>query len=158
MLKDFVDLKPGDMVIQNGANSAVGRAAIEVETFRNLKDLEDCPRSWSSNGEHRSGSTRSLGIGIGIEEPRSGSRPNGGRARQAKKELQVSDLRDWMFPLKRYQVGVELCRRKVGAASCGNSWQARRHGDVWRDEQAATAGESENRFLTKKEFRFRLDH
>ncbi|WKX96738.1 hypothetical protein Q1695_012855 [Nippostrongylus brasiliensis] len=29
MLKDFVDLKPGDTIIQNGANSAVGRAVIQ---------------------------------------------------------------------------------------------------------------------------------
>ncbi|WKX96737.1 hypothetical protein Q1695_012855 [Nippostrongylus brasiliensis] len=36
MLKDFVDLKPGDTIIQNGANSAVGRAVIQ-----NLNDLID---------------------------------------------------------------------------------------------------------------------
>ena len=30
MLRDFVDMKPGDSVIQNAANSAVGRAVIEV--------------------------------------------------------------------------------------------------------------------------------
>ncbi|VDO98368.1 unnamed protein product [Heligmosomoides polygyrus] len=30
MLKDFVDLKPGDTVMQNGANSAVGRAVIQI--------------------------------------------------------------------------------------------------------------------------------
>lgn len=33
MLKDFVDLKPGDTVIQNGANSAVGKAVIQVSVF-----------------------------------------------------------------------------------------------------------------------------
>ncbi|VDL72556.1 unnamed protein product [Nippostrongylus brasiliensis] len=32
MLKDFVDLKPGDTIIQNGANSAVGRAVIQAPT------------------------------------------------------------------------------------------------------------------------------
>ncbi|KAF2167068.1 hypothetical protein M409DRAFT_22503 [Zasmidium cellare ATCC 36951] len=30
MLKDFVDLRPGDWFIQNGANSGVGRAAIQL--------------------------------------------------------------------------------------------------------------------------------
>jgi trans-2-enoyl-CoA reductase len=30
MLKDFVKLNPGDTVIQNGANSAVGRNVIQV--------------------------------------------------------------------------------------------------------------------------------
>lgn len=30
MLKDFVTLTPGDVVIQNGANSAVGRAVIQI--------------------------------------------------------------------------------------------------------------------------------
>ena len=31
MLKDFVALKSGDVVIQNGANSAVGQAVIQVK-------------------------------------------------------------------------------------------------------------------------------
>lgn len=31
MLKDFVPLKSGDTVIQNGANSAVGQAVIQVQ-------------------------------------------------------------------------------------------------------------------------------
>lgn len=30
MLKDFIDLKPGDTVIQNGANSACGQNAIQI--------------------------------------------------------------------------------------------------------------------------------
>lgn len=30
MLKDFVHLRPGDTVIQNGANSAVGQAVIQL--------------------------------------------------------------------------------------------------------------------------------
>lgn len=30
MLADFVDLKPGDLVVQNGASSNVGRAVIQV--------------------------------------------------------------------------------------------------------------------------------
>lgn len=29
MLEEFVELREGDVVIQNGANSAVGRAAIQ---------------------------------------------------------------------------------------------------------------------------------
>ena len=37
MLKDFVDLQEGDIVIQNGANSAVGRAVIEIAKVFNLK-------------------------------------------------------------------------------------------------------------------------
>ncbi|KJH41729.1 GroES-like protein [Dictyocaulus viviparus] len=34
MLKDFVDLKNGDIVIQNGANSAVGKAVIQICRLR----------------------------------------------------------------------------------------------------------------------------
>lgn len=30
MLTDFVDLQPGDLVIQNGANSTVGKAVVQV--------------------------------------------------------------------------------------------------------------------------------
>ena len=36
MLKDFADLKPGDLVVQNGSNSAVGQAVIEIAKSFNL--------------------------------------------------------------------------------------------------------------------------
>jgi trans-2-enoyl-CoA reductase len=36
MLKDFVDLKEGDVVVQNGANSAVGRYVIQVNTILSI--------------------------------------------------------------------------------------------------------------------------
>ncbi|KAH9479593.1 Enoyl-[acyl-carrier-protein] reductase, mitochondrial [Psilocybe cubensis] len=39
MLNDFVDLKPGDWVIQNGANSAVGQAVIQIAKSRGLKTI-----------------------------------------------------------------------------------------------------------------------
>jgi trans-2-enoyl-CoA reductase len=39
MLKDFVDLKPGEWFVQNGANSGVGRAAIQMGRIWGLKSL-----------------------------------------------------------------------------------------------------------------------
>lgn len=39
MLKDFVDLQPGEWVIQNGANSAVGQAVIQIAAARGLKTI-----------------------------------------------------------------------------------------------------------------------
>lgn len=39
MLKDFVDLKPGDTVIQNGANSAVGVYAIQLAKLWGIKTI-----------------------------------------------------------------------------------------------------------------------
>lgn len=39
MLKDFVDLQPGDWVLQNGANSAVGQAVIQIAAHRGIKTL-----------------------------------------------------------------------------------------------------------------------
>jgi trans-2-enoyl-CoA reductase len=39
MLKDFEDLKEGDWFIQNGANSGVGRAAIQLGRLWNLKSI-----------------------------------------------------------------------------------------------------------------------
>lgn len=39
MLKDFVDLKPGDWFIQNGANSGVGRAAIQLAKLWGYKSI-----------------------------------------------------------------------------------------------------------------------
>ncbi|CAN6645578.1 enoyl-[acyl-carrier-protein] reductase, mitochondrial [Trichomonascus vanleenenianus] len=39
MLKEFVDLHPGDFFIQNGANSGVGRAAIQFGKLWGLKSI-----------------------------------------------------------------------------------------------------------------------
>lgn len=39
MLEDFVELKAGDVVIQNGANSAVGRAVIQLAAARGIKTV-----------------------------------------------------------------------------------------------------------------------
>ncbi|KAK0420814.1 hypothetical protein QR680_014905 [Steinernema hermaphroditum] len=39
MLKDFVDLKPGDVIIQNGANSAVGRYVIQLCRMWKVKTI-----------------------------------------------------------------------------------------------------------------------
>jgi len=39
MLKDFVELKPGDCVIQNGGNSAVGQLAIQLCRIWDLKSV-----------------------------------------------------------------------------------------------------------------------
>ena len=39
MLKDFVDLKKGDYVLQNGGNSAVGQAVIQIANAWGLKTI-----------------------------------------------------------------------------------------------------------------------
>ncbi|CAJ0605456.1 unnamed protein product [Cylicocyclus nassatus] len=39
MLKDFVDLKEGDTIIQNGANSSVGKAAIQICRIRGIRSI-----------------------------------------------------------------------------------------------------------------------
>ena len=39
MLEEFVDLKPGDWVIQNAANSGVGRAVIQIARLRGLRTV-----------------------------------------------------------------------------------------------------------------------
>lgn len=39
MLKDFVALKPGDTVIQNGANSAVGQLVIQLCKIWGIKTV-----------------------------------------------------------------------------------------------------------------------
>uniref|UniRef100_A0A0R3S552 Enoyl-[acyl-carrier-protein] reductase, mitochondrial n=1 Tax=Elaeophora elaphi TaxID=1147741 RepID=A0A0R3S552_9BILA len=39
MLKDFVNLKAGDLVVQNGANSAVGRCVIQLCKFWNIRTV-----------------------------------------------------------------------------------------------------------------------
>ena len=45
MLNDFVQLEDNDVVIQNGANSAVGQAVIQVRAQRAGKERrEDSPK------------------------------------------------------------------------------------------------------------------
>jgi trans-2-enoyl-CoA reductase len=39
MLKDFVQLQEGDVVIQNSANSVVGQALIQIASFMKLKTI-----------------------------------------------------------------------------------------------------------------------
>lgn len=39
MLRDYVELKEGDWIIQNGANSAVGQAVIQIAAARGLRTL-----------------------------------------------------------------------------------------------------------------------
>ncbi|VDM70446.1 unnamed protein product [Strongylus vulgaris] len=39
MLKDFVDLNKGDTIIQNGANSSVGKAAIQICRIRGIRSI-----------------------------------------------------------------------------------------------------------------------
>ena len=39
MLKDFADLSVGDAFVQNGANSAVGQAAIQIGRKLGLKSI-----------------------------------------------------------------------------------------------------------------------
>jgi len=39
MLLDFVQLKEGDVVIQNGANSAVGQAVVQMAKFKKVKTV-----------------------------------------------------------------------------------------------------------------------
>ncbi|KAL5492559.1 hypothetical protein ACEPAI_4006 [Sanghuangporus weigelae] len=39
MLNNFVELGPGDWIVQNGANSAVGQAVIQIAAHRELKSI-----------------------------------------------------------------------------------------------------------------------
>ena len=39
MLKDFVSLRPGDSVIQNSANSAVGQSVIQIANAWNIDTI-----------------------------------------------------------------------------------------------------------------------
>lgn len=39
LLKDFAELKPGDVVVQNAANSAVGHAVIQIAAAKGIKTI-----------------------------------------------------------------------------------------------------------------------
>lgn len=67
MLKDFVDLQPGDWFIQNGANSGVGRAAIQLAKLWGYKSL-NVVRKRSSGHEELVQDLKSLGADAVITE------------------------------------------------------------------------------------------
>lgn len=59
MMKDFIKLEPGDVIIQNGANSAVGQAVIQlaaawgfrtVNIVRNRPDIDNLAATLKSQG------------------------------------------------------------------------------------------------------------
>lgn len=39
LLRDFVNLKSGDVVVQNGATSAVGQAVIQIAKIKNIQTI-----------------------------------------------------------------------------------------------------------------------
>ena len=53
MLHDFADLRPGDLVVQNGSNSSVGQAVIQiakamgVKTANVIRERPDMGQVWS---------------------------------------------------------------------------------------------------------------
>jgi len=66
MLKDFVDLKKGDVIIQNGANSAVGQSVIQIANAWGIKTINvirDRP-----NFEEVAGELHKLGATLVIKE------------------------------------------------------------------------------------------
>lgn len=62
MLTDFVDLKPGDLVVQNGASSNVGRAVIQIARARGLHTVNVIRKS------ERSSDTANELIELGADE------------------------------------------------------------------------------------------
>lgn len=55
MLRDFVDLQPGDWVIQNAANSAVGSYLIQLAAMRGLKTVNVVRREAAVEGVRQLG-------------------------------------------------------------------------------------------------------
>ncbi|KAL8823577.1 MAG: hypothetical protein Q9191_005731 [Dirinaria sp. TL-2023a] len=61
MLKDFVQLKAGDWFIQNGANSGVGRAAIQLGKIWGLRNIAIVRARPGEEGERLKGELEALG-------------------------------------------------------------------------------------------------
>lgn len=67
MLKDFVDLQPGEWFIQNGANSAVGRAAIQLGKLWGYKSI-NVVRKRGSGMEELKSELQSLGADMVVTD------------------------------------------------------------------------------------------
>lgn len=72
MLRNYVELKPGDWFIQNGGNSAVGRAAIQIAKKMGVKSIS-VVRS-RDNIEELIAELKALGADEVITEEQSGSK------------------------------------------------------------------------------------
>lgn len=72
MLHDYVDMQPGDWFIQNGGNSAVGRAAIQIGKKRGFKSIS-VVRS-RDNLDELVAELKALGADEVITEEQSGSK------------------------------------------------------------------------------------
>ncbi|KXL42813.1 hypothetical protein M433DRAFT_156473 [Acidomyces richmondensis BFW] len=67
MLKDFVELKPGDWFIQNGANSGVGRAAIQLGKLWGYKSI-NIVRKRESGMEELVNDLKALGADVVVTD------------------------------------------------------------------------------------------
>lgn len=67
MLKDFVDLQPGQWFIQNGANSGVGRAAIQLGKLWGYKSI-NVVRKRESGMEEMKQDLKSLGADVVVTD------------------------------------------------------------------------------------------
>ena len=68
MLKDFSDLKEGDWWIQNGANSGVGRAALQLGKKWGLRSIAIIRKRPGKEGEELEQEMRDLGAAVVISE------------------------------------------------------------------------------------------
>ncbi|KAL8746870.1 MAG: hypothetical protein Q9190_001163 [Brigantiaea leucoxantha] len=69
MLKDFVDLKEGEWFIQNGANSGVGRAALQLAKLWGLRNVAVARRrEKEEDWEALKKELRDLGAGVVVSE------------------------------------------------------------------------------------------
>lgn len=68
MLKDFVSLKEGDWFIQNGANSGVGRAAIQLGRMWGLKCINIVRKREGEEGEKMRRELEELGADIVVND------------------------------------------------------------------------------------------
>lgn len=68
MLKDFVPLKEGDWFIQNGANSGVGRAAIQLGRMWGLKSINVIRKREGEEGSKMRRELEDLGADIVVDD------------------------------------------------------------------------------------------
>lgn len=68
MVKDFVSLKEGDWFIQNGANSGVGRAAIQLGRMWGLKSINIVRKRKGDEGEKMRRELEELGADIVVND------------------------------------------------------------------------------------------
>jgi NADPH:quinone reductase-like Zn-dependent oxidoreductase len=121
ILSEYIDLKPGDWIVQNGANSGVGRSLIALAKKRGFRTINLVRRLELIDEIKQAGGDIRFRCG-GRSGGRQGSSPSGGRLRRGQRDGHVDST---------------AIRSRRACYVCLRHWSAARDGRASADREAS---------------------